>query len=105
MLAHGISNLLNFFKRSLSAIHFQQGLEALESLHSSLPGPFRYGDEIGSPRRPVARGPIWVGDPHRDAFKFTLAHFPGNDGVQTVPQETASRFNLSYEQLSKRIAR
>ena len=83
MLAHGISNLLNFFKRSLSAVHFQQGLEALESLHSSLPGPFRYGDEIGSPRRRVARGPIWVGDPHRDAFKFTLAHFPGNDGVQT----------------------
>jgi hypothetical protein len=27
--------------------------------------------------------PIWVGDPHRDAFKFTLAHFPGNDGVQS----------------------
>jgi len=24
-----------------------------------------------------------TGDPHRDAFKFTLAHFPGNDGVQT----------------------
>jgi hypothetical protein len=35
------------------------------------------------PQIQISRRKPWVGDPHRDAFKFTLAHFPGNDGIQT----------------------